>query len=74
MESMLISLIGGLLGIVFGLMGAWLIMWAIKGTLVVAWWAVIMATTVSAVVGIFFGVYPAVRAANLDPVVALRYE
>jgi putative ABC transport system permease protein len=51
-----------------------MIMWFIKGTLVIAWWAVIMATVVSAVVGIFFGVYPAMRAAQLDPVIALRYE
>jgi putative ABC transport system permease protein len=73
-ESMMISLIGGILGIFFGLLGAFLIMWFIKGTLVIAWWAVILATTVSALVGIFFGVYPAVRAASLDPVIALRYE
>ena len=73
-ESMMISLIGGVLGIIFGLFGAFMIMWFIKGTLVIAWWAVIMATVVSAVVGIFFGVYPAMRAARLDPVIALRYE
>jgi putative ABC transport system permease protein len=73
-ESMMISLIGGILGIFFGVLGAFLIMWFIKGTLVIAWWAVILATTVSALVGIFFGVYPAVRAASLDPVIALRYE
>ena len=73
-ESMMISLIGGMLGIVMGLLGAFLIMFFIKGTLVIAWWAVILATVVSAVVGIFFGVYPAVRAAKLDPVIALRYE
>jgi putative ABC transport system permease protein len=73
-ESMMISLIGGILGIIMGLLGAFLIMWFIKGTLVIAWWAVIMATLVSAAVGIFFGVYPAVRAAQLDPVEALRYE
>jgi putative ABC transport system permease protein len=73
-ESMMISLLGGLLGIALGLLGAFLIMFFIKGTLVIAWWAVILATVVSAAVGIFFGVYPAVRAARLDPVVALRYE
>ena len=73
-ESMMISLLGGALGIIIGLLGAFLIMFFIKGTLVIAWWAVILATVVSAVVGIFFGVYPAVRAARLDPVIALRYE
>jgi putative ABC transport system permease protein len=73
-ESMLISLIGGLLGIIFGIAGAFLILWYIKGRFVIAVWAVVLATTVSAVVGIFFGVYPAVRAAKLDPVIALRYE
>lgn len=73
-EAMMISLIGGVLGIGIGIVGAFLIMWAIKGTLVLAWWAVILATVVSAAVGIFFGVYPAMRAARLNPVEALRYE
>src|SRR3989339_605208 len=73
-ESMLISLIGGMLGIFFGLLGAFLIMWFIKGTLVIAVWAVVLATSVSAAVGIFFGVSPAIRAASLDLVIALRYE
>jgi ABC-type antimicrobial peptide transport system permease subunit len=74
LESMLISLIGGVLGILFGILGAFLIIWFIHGTFVVAVWAVVLATTVSAAVGIFFGVYPAFRAARLDPVEALRYE
>jgi len=73
-ESMMISLFGGIAGIALGLLGAFLIMWVVKGPLVIAIWAIILATTVSAVVGIFFGVYPAMRAAALDPVEALRYE
>jgi putative ABC transport system permease protein len=73
-ESMMISLLGGVIGIIMGLAGAFLIMYFIKGTLIIAWWAVILATVVSAAVGIFFGVYPAMRAARLDPVIALRYE
>jgi putative ABC transport system permease protein len=78
-ESSLLSLIGGLIGILFG----WLIAFIVGRvaaatntdfTPVVGIDAVLLATMFSASVGLFFGIYPASRAANLEPVEALRYE
>jgi len=78
-ESSLLSLLGGLIGIFFG----WLISFTVgriaasSGTPfnpTVGIDAVLLATLFSAAVGLFFGIYPASRAANLEPVEALRYE
>jgi putative ABC transport system permease protein len=73
-ESVLISLSGGLIGIALGMGLASLV--SLTGTLtpVVTPGAALLATGFSVAVGLFFGIYPARRAARLAPIVALRYE
>ncbi|HJT22015.1 MAG TPA: ABC transporter permease [Nitrospira sp.] len=73
-EAMTLSLFGGALGIVFGLVGA-------KLTTIIAGWptiisgdVIVIAFLFSLVVGLFFGLYPANKASRLNPIDALRYE
>ncbi len=75
LESMVLSTLGGVLGIALGVGGATMLslLFAYLPTRV-SLWAVLMAFGFSTAVGIFFGAYPARRAALLDPVQALRYE
>jgi putative ABC transport system permease protein len=74
-EAIVLSLIGGTIGIGLGQTGALIIAQMITDfTPVVSLDAVLLATTFSAAVGLFFGLYPAWRAATLNPIDALRYE
>jgi len=73
-ESVIISGLGGLIGASGGLGAAVLIQRFTQFTTQVEWPSVLLALSFSAIVGIFFGWYPALRASRLDPVEALRYE
>src|SRR4051812_2303443 len=73
-ESCILALIGGALGVLLGFIVAETVTLVIGMPSRIELWAVMAALVVSASVGIFFGVYPARKAANLDPIAALRFE
>ncbi len=73
-ESVLISVGGGILGILFGISLSWLIASVAEWNTIVTPLSVVVAFGVSVCVGILFGIYPALKAAEIDPIEALRYE
>ena len=73
-ESFAISILGGLLGVVLGLVISKLVAASAGWSTVVTLWSVVLAFGVSMAVGIGSGLYPAIRAAELDPIDALRWE
>lgn len=73
-ESVTLALVGGALGVIGGISVAKIVTLAIGMPSVIKLWAVTAGVLVAASVGIFFGVYPARKAALLDPIAALRFE
>jgi putative ABC transport system permease protein len=73
-ESVLISVAGGAMGIGFGFFLSWLIARAAEWNTIVTTSSVVIAFGVSVAVGVIFGIYPAMKAAQIDPIEALRYE
>ena len=73
-EALVISLAGSLVGAALGFFGAWLASRLAGMPVVVTLWSVLLAFGVAAAVGVFFGFYPARKAAQLRPIEALRYQ
>jgi putative ABC transport system permease protein len=73
-ESATLSLVGGLIGVIGGIFLAKVITLLVGFPSDIKIWSVVLGLTVATAVGIFFGVYPAKKAARLDPIVALRAE
>ena len=73
-EAMLLSLVGGLIGVLVGVGGAWIFSKVGDMRTVILPQSILIAFTSAAAVGVFFGYYPANKAAQLDPIEALRHE
>jgi len=74
LESVLISIGGGIAGIAFGYLLSWVIAKTADWKTIVTMTSIVIAFGVSVVVGVVFGIYPAQKAASIDPIEALRYE
>ncbi len=73
-ETVLLTAWGGMLGVTLGLVVPYMVERFAKMKTIVTWWSLAAAVLISGAVGIVFGLYPAWRAAQMDPVEALRHE
>jgi len=74
MEAILISITGGIIGVALGIVSSNLVTLTLSWPTIVSESSVLLSFVVCAITGIFFGYYPAQKAARLDPIEALRYE
>jgi macrolide transport system ATP-binding/permease protein len=73
-EAVLLTFVGGCLGILLGIGGAYLISLFAQWRTIISVQTIVLAFSVSTLIGIVFGLYPASQGANMDPIAALRYE
>lgn len=73
-EAALLSVTGGIIGVFFGVGAAYLIKLAANMPIYIEMWSILLSFGVCTFIGVFFGWYPAKKAANLDPIEAIRYE
>ncbi|MBO5635337.1 MAG: ABC transporter permease [Bacteroidales bacterium] len=73
-EATLLSVVGGLIGVLAGIIAAYVVKVLLSYPIAISTGSIILSFAVCTVIGIFFGWYPARKASNLDPIEALRYE
>jgi len=73
-EAVLVSIVGGLIGIVLGIIAAKAISTTAEIPTIISWWSIVLSFGVAAAIGLIFGIFPARKAAKLDPIEALRTE
>lgn len=73
-ESVLLSFSGGIVGVILGCLSSWAVNISAKWPIEIQPWSVLVSFVVCTATGVFFGWYPAKKAANLDPIEAIRYE
>jgi putative ABC transport system permease protein len=73
-ETVILSATGGILGVALGVAVPFCITWFSGMLTIITPWSPLLAFSISALIGVVFGIYPALRAANMDPVEALRHE
>ncbi|GAY28275.1 ABC transporter permease [Prevotella sp. MGM1] len=73
-EAVLLSVTGGVIGVIIGVSASYAIQTFVHWPIAIQLWTIVMSFAVCTFTGIFFGWYPAKKAANLDPIEALRYE
>lgn len=73
-EATLLSVVGGLIGVLAGIVAAYVVKVVLSYPIAISTGSIILSFAVCTIIGIFFGWYPARKASNLDPIEALRYE